>query len=94
MIRHHLDPKAGLESWKPALARLPDVPWLARYDFLPFEDKLERARLASRVDIAPIDLTGSEVAQLVAFLNALTGTASLKGRLGRPSTVPSGLEVD
>ncbi len=30
----------------------------------------------------------------VLFLHSLTGTDSINGRLGRPETVPSGLEVD
>lgn len=94
MVRHHLDPRAGFASWQPANAVLPKVPWLQKADFLPFEDKAERARLASRLDIAPVALSDAEVADLVAFLHALTGTDSVKGRLGRPARVPSGLKVD
>ncbi|RME16184.1 MAG: cytochrome C peroxidase, partial [Alphaproteobacteria bacterium] len=93
MVRHHLDPRAGLAAWRPDFARLPDVPWLARADFLQFDDARERARLAARADIAPVALSDAEIADLVAFLNALTGTRSVKGRLGIPERVPSGLEV-
>ena len=57
------------------------------------QDSRERARLASQLDVAPVSLSDAEVAQVVAFLHALTGTDSLKGRLGRPDSVPSGLEV-
>jgi cytochrome c peroxidase len=35
-----------------------------------------------------------EIIQIVAFLNALSDTASLAGKLGVPQTVPSGLPVD
>ena len=94
ILRHHLDPEAGFATWRPEMANLPEAPWLARADFLPLEDRLERARLATRLDIAPIALDEAKVAQLVAFLKALTGTASLEPRFGRPATVPSGLEVD
>ena len=93
MIRHHLDPKQSFSRWQPDMAALPEVPWLAGADFLPLQDKQERARLGSQVDIRPISLTESEVSELEAFLKALTGTASVKGRLGRPEKVPSGLEV-
>lgn len=94
MVRHHLNPRAGFEAWTPEEARLPEVPWLAASDFLPFDDKLERARLARRADLAPQDLSDRQVEQILAFLDALTGQESIKGRLGRPARVPSGLEVD
>lgn len=94
MVRHHLNPQKGFALWQKELAALPQVPWLSKADFLPFEDRLERARLASRLDIAPVSLTEGEISELVAFLRALTGTGSLEGRLGRPKAVPSGLEVD
>ncbi len=93
IVRHHLDARAGFQDWQPQMAALPEVPWLASADFLPMQDSRERARLASQLDVAPVSLSDAEVAQVVAFLHALTGTDSLKGRLGRPDSVPSGLEV-
>ena len=93
IVRHHLDPEAGFAAWRPSMANLPDVPWLAPTDFLSLDDARERARLSARLDISPVELDEVEIGQLVAFLNALTGTASIKGRLGRPERVPSGLEV-
>ncbi len=94
IIRHHLAPKRSFASWQPRLAALPEVPWLSATDFLPLDDARERARLSSRLDIVPVSLSDSEVADLVAFMHALSGTASLRGRLGRPDAVPSGLAVD
>ncbi len=94
IVRHHLDPAGSLVDWDPSRAILPDVPWLAPRDFLAFYDKAERARLAARIDIAPVALDDAEVSDILAFLAALTGTASVKGRLGKPETVPSGLRVD
>lgn len=93
IVRHHLSPVESFASWQTDNAVLPGVPWLQDADFQTFDDQLERDRLASRLDIAPIELTDSEVADLIAFLNALTGTTSIKGVLGRPDSVPSGLEV-
>lgn len=94
IVRHHLDPDARFTDWRPEMARLPAAPWLAKSDFLPLEDKLERARLRARSDLTPLALTDAEVGQLVAFLHALTGTASLDPSFARPTAVPSGLEVD
>ncbi|MEP2531405.1 cytochrome c peroxidase [Shimia sp.] len=93
IVRHHLDARAGFEAWRADMAQLPDVPWLASGDMLPMQDLRERARLASQLDLPSQDLSDPEIAQIVAFLNALTGTKSVMGRLGRPDAVPSGLEV-
>ena len=94
IVRHHLNPTQGWENWKPEMANLPDVPWLEVIDFVSLQDKRERARLRAKVDIEPVDLNDKEVGELIAFLKSLTGTDSIKGRLGRPTSVPSGLKVD
>ncbi len=94
IIRHHLDPEASFARWQSRLATLPEVPWLSSTDFLPLDDALERTRLSSRLDIDPVALSDQEIADLVTFMHALSGTSSLNGRLGRPDTVPSGLAVD
>ncbi|KIT16628.1 Cytochrome c551 peroxidase precursor [Jannaschia aquimarina] len=94
IVRHHADPAAALAKWSPAMARLPDAPWLAATDFVIRNDVREMARVAARVDITPVALSDADVADLVAFLNALTGGDSRDGRLGRPDAVPSGLPVD
>lgn len=92
IVRHHLDPAAALDAWRPDMVRLPPDERFAQVDFISFEDSRERARLRARVDVEPVTLSDQEVKALVAFLEALTGEA--KGRLGRPDTVPSGLPVD
>ncbi|PHP67161.1 methylamine utilization protein MauG [Zhengella mangrovi] len=94
MIEHHLDPLGCFRKWPTTEAVLPDVPWLAPVDFIAFSDSRERDRLASRIDIRPMRLGEDEIESLVAFLESLTGTASVKGRLGKPARVPSGLGVD
>ncbi|PSL18446.1 cytochrome-c peroxidase [Shimia abyssi] len=93
IVRHHLDARAAFEAWDASMAVLPEVPWLSAADLLSMQDKRERARLGAVSDIEPVSLSDAEVAQIVAFLHALTGTESVKGRLGRPDQVPSGLEV-
>ena len=73
---------------------LPEAEWLEDIDFIVLEDRLERERMKSRIDIEPIDLTEEEVSELVFFMHALTGTESIWGKLGRPDKVPSELPVD
>ena len=94
IIRHHLDPQAAFDRWQPTDVALPADTDLERSDFLPLHDRRERLAVRSRIDIEPVTLDDTEVNQLVAFVKALTGETSVKGRLGRPDTVPSGLPVD
>ncbi len=94
MVRHHLNPAAARAAWTPEMAKLPDVPWLAAVDFVIRADDREMARQAAVLDITPVALSDGEVAELVAFLNALTGKTAKTRPLGRPETVPSGLAVD
>ena len=93
IVRHHLDPRRAFAAWQKDEAILPSATWIEYKDFVSFEDSQERARLASRLDITPVTLEDTEVAELVAFLETLTGRDSVKGRLGPPDAVPSGLEV-
>ena len=94
IVRHHLDPVAGLARWKPGLANLPNAPWLSASDFVVWQDVREMRRLRAAIDIAPVELAAADVADLVAFLSSLTGASTRHGRLGRPKRVPSGLRVD
>ena len=94
MIRHHADPAAARAAWTREVANLPEVPWLTPGDFAIQQDAGEMARQASVLDIRPMTLSDAEVADLVAFLNALTGETAQTRPMGRPETVPSGLPVD
>ncbi|WP_328795030.1 cytochrome-c peroxidase [Jannaschia marina] len=94
IIRHHADPVQGLADWRPEMARLPETPWLAAIDFVIHDDRAEMARVASKLDIAPVGLSDGDIADLVAFMSALEGGQSKYGRLGIPDSVPSGLEVE
>lgn len=95
IIRHHLDPDGMLAAWTPETAALPQAPWLAAIDFVVWNDAREMARQARFRDIEPVVLTDTEIADLVAFLKSLTGTASVSTPpFGIPETVPSGLPVD
>ena len=92
MIRHHLDPVASLKAYNVAQLVLPDLP--NSQDFRATLDPDEQAAIAAANELSPSNLSETEIIQIVAFLNALSDTASLAGKLGVPQTVPSGLPVD
>lgn len=94
MVRHHFDPAASNAAWRPEMADLPPAPWLADTDFVIREDALETRRRLSRIDIALPPASDDQIADIVAFLNALTGETARQRPLGRPERVPSGLPVD
>ena len=70
------------------------MPWLAKVDFAILEDGREMARQEAAIEKRSLDLSDDDIADLVAFLNALTGETADDRPLGRPDTVPSGLPVD
>lgn len=51
------------------------------------------AAIAAAVTTPPVSLSDGDVAALVAFLESLTDPIAVKGRLGVPDSVPSGLDV-
>lgn len=91
VIRHHLDPVGSLlrfERDQVILAALG-----GSQDFRALDDPAEMERITAANELAPKNLSGAEVAALIAFLNTLTDTRSIKGRLGVPDRVPSGLKI-
>lgn len=91
VVRHHLDPVAALAAYDPAQAVLPGPGFAS--DFRVLADAAERARIAAANELAPVALSEAEIADLLAFLRALSDPVSLAGRMGVPETVPSGLPV-
>ncbi|MCL6282417.1 c-type cytochrome [Ruegeria sp. 2012CJ41-6] len=89
VIRHHLDPVEALESYALELALLPAL--AGADDTRALNDPQEVAKIAAANDLAPLALSDDEIADLIAFLGALTDDAK---RLGVPDIVPSGLPVD
>ena len=94
IVRHHLNPNAIRTAWQPKMAALPPVLWLEKIDFIIRTDRLEMERQAAKIDIEPVHLTEHQIKDVIIFLESLTGESARQGRLGRPSTVPSGLSVD
>ncbi|PTX48381.1 cytochrome c peroxidase [Allosediminivita pacifica] len=94
MIRHMANPVGSRMLWRPEMARLPAVPWLAAGDFAVMEDRFEMARQAQYLEILPVRLSDEQVGEIEAFLSALTDPNPFDRPLGRPESVPSGLPVD
>ena len=93
VVRHHLDPRAALLAYDPATIALPALDG-ANAAPPPMPDADEIARIAAAVELAPLTLSDPEIADILAFLSALTDPHATIGRLGAPSQVPSGLPVD
>ena len=91
IIRHHVEAEP---RWTPEMAKLPAAPGFETVDFAIRQDRLEMARQAAVRDTRPLPLTDRDIADLEAFLHALTGRTATDRPFGRPETVPSGLPVD
>lgn len=84
VVRHHL----GAQGWDRMQVILPDG-----FDD-HFDTDADVAIVADASALTPIALGDAEVAQILAFLGALTDQGSIDGRLGIPDSVPSGLPID
>ena len=91
VVRHHLDPVASLRSYDPTQAIMPGF---QADDLRIMSDPAEVDAIAAANSLAPGDLSDAQVADIIAFLETLTDPQSLRGALGIPATVPSGLSVD
>ncbi len=92
VVRHHLDPVGSLNAYLEASAVLPVV--VGKDDFAVMRNPEEVAKIAAANALASVDLDEQESGEIIAFLNALTDPQSLKGALGIPASVPSGLPLD
>jgi len=93
-VRHQLDPVASLVAYTPPQAIAPSRPDLDGRDFLVQGNAERRDAIASRNELVPVELSESEIADLLAFLHALTDERSISTEGNVPATVPSGLPVD
>jgi cytochrome c peroxidase len=92
VVRHHLDPVGSLNAYLETSAVLPVE--IGKDDFALMRNPEEVEKIAEANALAPVDLEEQEIDQIIAFLNALTDPQSLKGALGIPASVPSGLPLD
>ncbi|WP_386681082.1 cytochrome-c peroxidase [Loktanella sp. R86503] len=89
-VTDHADPVAALARYDAGQAVLPA---LDVEDDSIMSDPAEVAAIAAAVTAPPVALSPDDVTALVAFLDSLTDPDAVKGRLGVPDAVPSGLAV-
>ncbi|WP_164659691.1 cytochrome-c peroxidase [Tropicibacter sp. Alg240-R139] len=92
VIRHHLDPVRGLRDYTSEQAVLPGEPF--ETDFVLMTQGAEVDDIAQANALPAQNLSDEQIADLLAFLGALTDETALNGRLGVPDVVPSGLTVE
>jgi len=87
----HAAPRAAWGAYDPAMTM---TPLLEEDTFTPLTDPDARDAILSRAPYADRTFSAAEMSALVAFLEGLTDTQSVAGRLGIPAEVPSGLPID
>jgi cytochrome c peroxidase len=90
VVRHHLDPVASLYSYDPSQAVLPSREDLDAIDFAVMGDLTRLAAIADANELAPVDLSETDIDNLLAFLHALTDPAAHDLRDDIPESVPGG----
>jgi cytochrome c peroxidase len=90
MVRHHLDSIASLESYDTDQVIMPSRNDLDALDFVIMNDVVSVANIAAANELAPIQLTESEIRDLIEFLHALTDPSSIDLRRDIPASLPSG----
>ncbi len=93
VVRHHLNPVAALHDYDPAQAALPSRADLDAQDLLVQTNVELRDAIARANRLAPLAMSDEDVADIVAFLEALTDPASRDLSALVPERVPSGLPV-
>lgn len=91
-LRYHADPVVGLDNYVPQ-AVLPNFS-PAKEDWAIIHDKAEVGAIQQAVKRPANPLTNAETTAILAFLDSLTDPTAIAGRLGIPSSVPSGLPID
>lgn len=89
-VADHSDPVASLARYTHDQAILPAFEGA---DYAVMDDPVQVSEIAAAVTTSPVALSQDDVANLVAFLQTLTDPISIEGRLGVPTSVPSGLPV-
>lgn len=90
-IPAHLNPIPALETYDRTSPVLPDF---QAEDWWVNDQPQEIADIQESIEINPVELSGSQIDDIIAFLETLSDPVALGGRLGIPDAVPSGLPID
>ena len=91
VIEHHNDPEYSFENYNPEQAVLPDFKGVKDFEIL--KSSRETADILKANQLKPVKLSDQNVTDIITFLGALTDETAIKGRLGIPDSVPSGLPI-
>ncbi len=91
VVRHYRNPPNALRAYDRSQAYLPSRPDLDALDFVVMDDPGRVAAIGDANDARPMRLSDQDVADLVAFLRALTDPNMLDRSGDVPTHVPSGL---
>ncbi|MEP2641450.1 cytochrome-c peroxidase [Roseobacter sp.] len=91
-ITDHLSPRTALDRFEPASVALPDLADVD--DWQHINDPVEQDALRAVITRPAVSLPAADIAALVAFLETLSDPTALRGRMGVPDAVPSGLPID
>lgn len=93
IVRHHLNPVNSLNQYSTNQASMPWRSDLSETDFALHFNRTSRQAIANSSNIKPIHLDDFEIAELLAFLSALTDPRATQLHGEIPNSVPSGLPV-
>lgn len=92
VVRHHLNAVNSLNEYDTSQTVLPSREDLDDIDFITHNNTV-RESIASANELTPVELSDSEIEDLLFFLQSLTDMNSLDLRNDFPTKVPSGLPV-
>lgn len=93
VVRHHLDPVNSLHNYDSSQLSLPSRVDLDAEDLVVQNDPARRQAIADANELAPVSLEEAEIADLLAFLHALSDPSCVDLRRDVPAALPSGLPL-
>ncbi len=90
-LKAHVQPKTAIADFDRDLVTLPVLDVV---DWVVLDDNSEAELISTTSENYQITLGNTEIADLIAFLKTLDDETALRGRLGIPARVPSGLEIE
>lgn len=88
----HISPKSATQTYDRAQVALPGLP--GANDWRALDDPGESRAIADAAAAFSVNLSMTDIAAISAFLQSLSDDTVLSGRLGIPTSVPSGLPLD